>query len=78
MQARSDFNRSYFSAYKVFKQIGAGERNRTPDRLITNQLLYLLSYASVGITNTAVFMRIAIVPISRAEVKLWRVMTRKP
>jgi len=25
-----------------------------------------------------VFMRIAIVPISRAEVKLWRVMTRKP
>ena len=26
--------------------IGAGERNRTPDRLITNQLLYLLSYAS--------------------------------
>ena len=25
---------------------GAGERNRTPDRLITNQLLYLLSYAS--------------------------------
>ena len=28
-------------------KIGAGERNRTPDRLITNQLLYLLSYASV-------------------------------
>ena len=27
-------------------EIGAGERNRTPDRLITNQLLYLLSYAS--------------------------------
>jgi hypothetical protein len=26
---------------------GAGERNRTPDRLITNQLLYLLSYASL-------------------------------
>ena len=25
---------------------GAGERNRTPDRLITSQLLYLLSYAS--------------------------------
>jgi hypothetical protein len=24
---------------------GAGERNRTPDKLITNQLLYLLSYA---------------------------------
>jgi hypothetical protein len=28
------------------EKIGAGERNRTPDRLITNQLLYLLSYAS--------------------------------
>ena len=27
-------------------ETGAGERNRTPDRLITNQLLYLLSYAS--------------------------------
>jgi hypothetical protein len=27
-------------------EVGAGERNRTPDRLITNQLLYLLSYAS--------------------------------
>jgi hypothetical protein len=26
---------------------GAGERNRTPDRLITNQLLYRLSYASI-------------------------------
>jgi hypothetical protein len=26
---------------------GAGERNRTPDRLITSQLLYLLSYASI-------------------------------
>lgn len=25
----------------------AGERNRTPDRLITNQLLYQLSYAGV-------------------------------
>ncbi len=25
---------------------GAGERSRTPDRLITNQLLYQLSYAS--------------------------------
>jgi hypothetical protein len=26
-------------------KIGAGERNRTPDKLITNQLLYQLSYA---------------------------------
>jgi len=29
---------------------GAGERIRTPDRLITNQLLYQLSYASVALT----------------------------
>ena len=29
--------------------IGAGERIRTPDRLITNQLLYRLSYASAWI-----------------------------
>jgi hypothetical protein len=27
--------------------VGAGERNRTPDLLITNQLLYQLSYAGV-------------------------------
>ena len=27
-------------------RIGAGERSRTADRLITNQLLYQLSYAS--------------------------------
>ena len=51
--------------------IGAGERNRTPDRLITNQLLYLLSYASAGIKSTAVLLRSAIVPISATEVKLW-------
>ncbi len=31
----------------IREEIGAGERNRTPDRLITNQLLYLLSYASL-------------------------------
>ena len=29
------------------KEIGAGERSRTPDRLITSQLLYQLSYASI-------------------------------
>ena len=34
------------SAAFVRHQAGAGERNRTPDRLITSQLLYLLSYAS--------------------------------
>ena len=28
------------------KRLGAGGRNRTPDLLITSQLLYLLSYAS--------------------------------
>ena len=29
-----------------FEKIGAGERTRTPDLLITNQLLYQLSYTS--------------------------------
>lgn len=29
--------------------IGAGERNRTSDLLITNQLLYRLSYSGDGI-----------------------------
>ena len=32
--------------YMYLLENGAGERNRTPDRLITNQMLYLLSYAS--------------------------------
>ena len=41
-------NPSVCRGYKgVLKENGAGERNRTPDRLITNQLLYLLSYASL-------------------------------
>ena len=31
---------------------GAGGRLRTPDLLITNQLLYLLSYTSLVSTNT--------------------------
>ena len=31
---------------------GAGERSRTPDRLITSQLLYLLSYASTPSLST--------------------------
>ena len=29
-------------------EIGAGGRTRTPDLLITNQLLYQLSYTSIG------------------------------
>ena len=32
----------------VFQKIGAGERTRTADLLITNQLLYQLSYAGPG------------------------------
>ena len=30
----------------MLEKIGAGERSRTADRLITNQLLYQLSYTS--------------------------------
>ena len=33
--------------------IGAGGRTRTPDLLITNQLLYQLSYTSTGICSSA-------------------------
>ena len=36
----------------VFTKNGAGERSRTPDRLITSQLLYQLSYASIFIEVT--------------------------
>ena len=31
---------------------GAGERNRTSDLLITNQLLYRLSYTGMGVGAT--------------------------
>lgn len=32
---------------KICQGIGAGEENRTPDLLITNQLLYRLSHTSI-------------------------------
>ena len=32
------------------REVGAGRRTRTPDLLITNQLLYQLSYTSVFLT----------------------------
>ena len=35
------------SHIKLKKKIGAGGRTRTPDLLITNQLLYQLSYTSL-------------------------------
>lgn len=35
--------------YMIFyKSIGAGKRNRTPDLLITNELLYRLSYSGLS------------------------------
>ena len=34
---------------RIQRKNGAGERSRTPDRLITSQLLYQLSYASISI-----------------------------
>jgi hypothetical protein len=33
---------------------GAGKRNRTPDLLITNELLYRLSYSGVGLNYSEV------------------------
>ena len=33
---------------------GAGKRNRTPDLLITNELLYRLSYSGVGLNYSGV------------------------
>ena len=40
-----------YSVYLFQKHCGAGRRTRTPDLLITNQLLYRLSYT--GISNRA-------------------------
>jgi hypothetical protein len=34
--------------YAVKQRSGAGERSRTPDLLITNELLYQLSYTGEG------------------------------
>lgn len=36
-------------------QIGAGEMNRTPDLLITNELLYRLSYTGEAFDYSEVF-----------------------
>ena len=39
----------YFNLIEsICKFCGAGKRSRTPDLMITNQLLYQLSYAGVG------------------------------
>jgi hypothetical protein len=45
--------------------IGAGERIRTPDPLITNQLLYQLSYAGVWLESAGRF--------ASAECRVYRV-----
>ncbi len=37
-----------FWPHRNFLIFGAGERNRTSDLLITNQLLYRLSYTGMG------------------------------
>ncbi len=39
---------TWVTARNVYQKNKAGERDRTPDLLITNQLLYQLSYASIG------------------------------
>ena len=43
------FGRSGIRPYEIYKkECGAGGRTRTPDLLITNQLLYRLSYTGVS------------------------------
>ncbi len=39
------------------RENGAGERSRTPDRLITSQLLYQLSYASIFSKHVSTWRR---------------------
>jgi hypothetical protein len=41
---------SFLLKLSVLQERGAGEGIRTPDRLITNQVLYQLSYASPSST----------------------------
>ena len=45
LSAESDRYDPYRRSLQVVDSIGAGERTRTADLLITNQLLYQLSYA---------------------------------
>ena len=42
----NETHETYCKIRKLLEKIGAGERSRTADRLITNQLLYQLSYTS--------------------------------
>ena len=66
-------------------RIGAGERNRTPDRLITNQLLYQLSYASASFLMIAHLLNICLIIVegsgmrgqgSKEKPEIVKVLTR--
>ena len=41
------------------QHVGAGEMNRTPDLLITNELLYRLSYTGLSRVQPAIIARLA-------------------
>ena len=50
------FGRLYFQKYQAIHPIGAGDGTRTRNLLITNQLLYQLSYASAfGLSIEEIF-----------------------
>jgi hypothetical protein len=44
-----------FCKQRAFEVVGAGEMNRTPDLLITNELLYRLSYTGEVRNYTALW-----------------------
>ena len=48
------FGHSGNPPYIIFATCGAGGRIRTPDLLITNQLLYQLSYTSISATRVII------------------------
>ena len=53
------FGHSGIPPYSIIVLVGgAGRRIRTPDLLITNQLLYQLSYTSISATNRLYITRL--------------------
>ena len=58
-QTKNPINTVSINVYGVLLRFfnGAGEGNRTPDLLITSQLLYQLSYTGVTIVQEGVWKR---------------------
>ncbi len=77
METKNDYN-----LLRNQGKIGAGTRTRTADRLITNQLLYQLSYASINkilkidaliSASESMLFYLKSIRIAISNIKIWRI-----